>query len=336
MGLLPRWMTPLVLLGTLAASGVACSAPRPEVRPGWQLGPPLPEPFGELATTTARLEDGSKHLVVVSGIGGLGRVLDRVQLYDPAGEAWREGPPLPAPRHHAAATSLDGHVYVMGGSASLRGSPWEGTPDVWRLDADGRGWTALEPMPEPRWGHRVVALRGSLYVIGGHGPSASVLVYDPHQGWSARAPLPQPRHHLSVVGVGGEIWAIGGRADDGNLARVDVFEPAANRWREGPALPHATSGAAEGVIDGRILIFGGEDPRLLGGGVIDRHWMLDTREATPAWRPAPDPPLAVHGADGAVMEGRMMIVGGAGRHGALSIFSWTPAFQVLDEEATLP
>lgn len=41
-------------------------------------------------------------------------------------------------------------------------------------------------------------------------------------------------------------------------------------------------------------------PSFIDGGSNDRHWMFDTRDASPRWEPAPAPPLTVHGADGAI------------------------------------
>ena len=101
--------------------------------------------------------------------------------------------------------------------------------------------------------------------------------------------------------VDGLIWAIGGR-DPRSLARVDIYNPAMDTWKPGPELPAPTSGAAEGVINGVIFIYGGEEPNFIEGGINDRHWMFDTRGASPQWEPAPAPPLAVHGADGAVLH----------------------------------
>jgi hypothetical protein len=136
------------------------------------------------------------------------------------------------------------------------------------------------------------------------------------------------RDHLSVVATGDQIWAIGGRTSE-NHARVDIYEPEQDSWEQGPDLPVPTSGAAEGFVDGRIHILGGEDPSLLGG-VIDEHWMLDTGDERPRWERAPAPPLTVHGADGASFEGMIVIVGGASRQGAFSAAAWERTFQILE------
>lgn len=332
MTLIPRGLIMAAAAALLAALVVGiflATAPTPEEREGWMLGPELPEPFGELATVAVPGADGRELLVALSGIAAFGRVVDDVYVFDPATETWTQGPALPERRHHAAAAVLDGAVILSGGAASLAEHPWRGTRTVWRWRPGEAGWESMPGLLEERWGHRMVEHGGRLYVIGGYGETARTFVYRPdHEGWAEAAPIPEPRDHLSVVVVGDRIWAIGGRSPR-SMARVDIYDPGMDSWEDGPDLPQPTSGAAEGVIDGRIYIFGGEEPDLVEGGVFDRHWMLDTRADAWRWESAPRPPLAVHGADGAVFEGRMVIVGGASRHGLASLTAWTPALQIM-------
>ena len=183
-------------------------------------------------------------------------------------------------------------------------------------------------MIEPRWGHRMVAHDGRLYVVGGRGQSGRVLIYTPGKDWKTGAELPRLRDHLSVVVAGGRIWAIGGR-DPRSLTRVDIYDPSTDRWQPGPDFPDATSGAAEAVVEDVIFIFGGEEPSFLDGGIKDRHWKLDARAQAPRWEAAPAPPLPVHGTDGAMLQGTIVIAGGASRHGALSVAGWSRAFQLF-------
>lgn len=325
----------VVLLLLALAVWLLLTAPQSRDAPHWRLGPDLPLPHGELATVVGQRPGEcdappcapQTALVVLGGITGTGEVLDRVHWYLARDERWVIGPALPAARHHTAAAALDGAVYVSGGSRTLD-RPWQASASFWRLEPTANEWQVLPEMSAPRWGHRMVALDKRLYVVGGQGGGSEVLIYEPGQGWSEGAPMPVPRDHLSVVAVDGLIWAIGGRSPE-SLARVDIYDPVQDEWRDGPGLPEVTSGAAEGVIDGHILILGGEEPALRGGHIIDRHWWLDTRAEAPRWRAAPPPPLAVHGADGAVLEGQMVIAGGAARHGLLSVLGWTDKLQVL-------
>lgn len=327
----------VVLMGAMVA-WLYATAPGPGEAKGWSLGEPLPSARGELATAVAHARPcpeppcpDAERLYVVGGLSGLGRAQDEVASYDPTAGRWSAEPRLPAPRHHLAAAGLDEALYVSGGTAD-RGRPWTPESDLWRLDSGSDAWERLAPMPEPRWGHRMVVHDGRLYVVGGQGPTSRVLIYTPGDGWRTGAEMPVQRDHLSAVVADGRIWTIGGRAP-GSLVRVDLYDPEADRWEPGPDLPEPTSGAAEGVLDGVILIFGGEEPGLFRGEVFDRHWILDTGRPAPGWRPAPPPPAAVHGADGTVFQGTLVIAGGATRHGFLSVTAWTDAVQWLDAAA---
>lgn len=293
--------------------------PGPRESAGWTLLATLPTARGETAAAVA-----GDHLYVIGGLTGLGGDASaEVSVYDPADDAWKGAPAVPSPRHHAAAAGLDGTVYVSGGGPSA--SDWTPQATVWALDPDAATWRDLAPMPEGRLGHRMLAIGQTLYVIGGVGDSGRVLAYDVAGGtWMAGAEMPSPRDHLAAVVVDGEIWAIGGRSGGQNHGRVDIYDPGTDHWREGPPLPDPTSGATEGLLDGVILMSGGENPN----GVIDRHWQLDTTLGdAAAWEPLPSPPLTVHGAHGATLDGRFLIVGGALRQGAFSRFSWTGANQ---------
>jgi hypothetical protein len=173
----------------------------------------------------------------------------------------------------------------------------------------------------------MVAVDERLYVVAGIGQTGRVLIYDlVRETWMAGADMPAPRDHVAAVVVDGEIWAIGGRISGRAQSRVDVYSPATDAWRAGPPLPVPTSGAAEGVLDGFILLSGGEDP----GGferVLDQHWQLDTGAANGAWVGLNEPPLQVHGAQGAVIDGRFVIAGGSSRPGSLSRFAWSELVQ---------
>jgi hypothetical protein len=338
----------VVLALLLAAAAVVAAAtvgwllvtsPKPRPAEAWSLGPALRLPRGELAMAVGHAVPcpvppcpAAERLYVVGGLSDVFRPRRSVSVYDPNAKVWSGGPPLPSPRHHLAAAALDQTLYVSGGTdvagVQLGHQHWPPTDSFWRLTLPAGRWASVGKMIEPRWGHRMVAHDGRLYVVGGRGPSARVLIYAPERGWSFGAEMPSARDHLSVVAVDGRIWAIGGR-DPGSLPRVDIYDPKTDSWESGPELPSATSGAAEGVVDGVVFIYGGEEPSFLGGGINDRHWMLDTRRSPRRWQPAPPPPLTVHGTSGAVLQGGMVIAGGSTRHGALTLLGWSDALQLM-------
>jgi N-acetylneuraminic acid mutarotase len=322
-----------VVLLLLVATGVVLSLtnPSPRTASAWSTATPLPDARGEGSGAVVETADGPQ-LAVVGGLSGFGRTNDEVTLYDPDEDAWTTLTPLPAPRHHTAAAAIDGVLYVSGGSPSATDLT-TATTDLWALDVEAGGdWEQLEPLPQPRWGHRMVALDGRLYAVGGQ-PGPDVQIYDPGEdSWTLGAPLPEVRDHLGVVVHDGEIWVLGGRDQlDDLTARVDVYDPEGDEWREGPALPAPVSAAAVGVVDGRIHVVDGEDPATFGGGVLDAHWVLEP--GADEWSQGPASRLPVHGAADGVIDDRLYMVGGASRQGALSTISWTDEVQVLEPGA---
>lgn len=325
----------IVLVGLIAlVLALLVTNPQPEPAEGWTLLAELPFDRGEVGSTALVTEPGGgAQLVLTGGIEGIGSTSDRVSVYDPFADRWDEAPRLPAPRHHNDATAVGGDLYVSGGAAST--TDWTPMSEVWRLPAGAQVWDTLDPMPEGRYGHRMVAHDGRLYIVGGAGETTDVLVWEPDGGWSRGAPLPRDRHHLAVVVRDGEIWAIGGRDHDETvLSDVDVYDPAVDRWRDGPDLPIPVSAAAAGVIDGAIHLVGGEDPAAVRGGIIDRHLVL--RPGEDRWSEAVPPPLSVHGAGSGVLDGQLFVAGGAGRQGMLSVLSWTGTTAAYDPGGSRP
>ena len=321
-------------IGNLLTSN---SYPRPEAE-GWARLADLPHPRGEVGATIvlpgpAGTSDicpsgpCQPQFFVVGGLRGLlGRTVATVDILDAGNGKWRSGPDLPEPRHHPAAAAIDGAVYVSGGSR--RATNWKPERNFWVLRPGTDSWDRLPDMPEGRMAHAMVAANGRLYVIGGRGDTSRVLIYDRTSGWSAGAPMPNPRDHLGAVLVQGKIYAIGGRRNS-ILRDVDIYDIATDTWSHGPPLPAPTSGmAAELLGDGKIHVVGGEDPSTFGGGVIDRHYILDLASGT--WSLGPKALLPVHGAASDEVGGVLLIVGGSRRQGTFSVLAWTGLTQRFD------
>ncbi|XP_056318544.1 kelch-like protein 33 [Danio aesculapii] len=97
------------------------------------------------------------HVMLVSGhrlvvAGGLQPMWagfrDQLQCesYDPVHDSWMSFPLLPRPHLSPAAATLDGHLYVLGGSSadSARDTAW-----VHRYDPQAKCWDKLGAMPRP-------------------------------------------------------------------------------------------------------------------------------------------------------------------------------------------
>lgn len=120
--------------------------------------------------------------------------------------------------------------------------------DVASYDPKTNEWTELSPLPEPRSSFDAAVLGDTIYVIGGWKMAGDAERVWHETAWamdlSAASPewraLPKPpfqRRALAVAAHNGKIYAIGGMQSEGGITtRVDVFDPQAGAWSQGPSL----------------------------------------------------------------------------------------------------
>ena len=142
--------------------------------PGRTLAAPMPR-FGHSATLLADgrilVAGGWRH----GGASALNPPLAAAQIYDPAGDVWRNAAPLKTARaEHAAVALPDGRVLVAGGLGS---GP---LADAEVYDPERNAWTRISPMAQARYGHAATFSEGLVIVTGGFAqqPQAGVLAYD--------------------------------------------------------------------------------------------------------------------------------------------------------------
>ena len=209
--------------------------------------------------------------------GGFGTAASRTQIYDPATDTWTLGAEMPFRAGSSMSAVIGDQIYVVGGS--FGGAP---TAEAARYDPKLDRWARLSPMPLPRSRAAAGTDGKRLYVFGGDGPRADgagvgdndvvqVQIYDPaSKSWrrlsTGSAPAPAPRWgsgmgravflHGEFYLLGGYEWTEGGR-NRLTSDRVEIFDPARNRWRTGPAMPTARAGMSPAAIADRIYVAGG-------------------------------------------------------------------------------
>jgi hypothetical protein len=173
----------------------------------------------------------------------------RLKLAD--GKTWEELPGGPGLQGMNLA-AYQGKIYRIGGMEP-RNKPGEkqaifSIADCARFDPETKRWEALPPLPEPRSSHDVVVIGDKLIVVGGwnlKGPggekwaetlevldlSAKALEWK-----SARQPF--KRRALMAAADSSRMYVVGGFDDRGKIVReVAIYDPKADRWTDGPALP---------------------------------------------------------------------------------------------------
>src|SRR5256884_5428200 len=174
---------------------------------------------------------------------------------------WSEKARLPEPRGEVAAASVNGKIYVMGGSA--RGRDDQQLVEEYAPATDR--WRERAPMPRGISHAGAVGMNGKIYVVGGFtrnvhmGALDVAFEYDPGRDtWRTLAPMKSPRGSVGLAALNGKLHAIGGRGvDTVTVATHEVYDPATNKWSDLAPLPKARDHLAVIALDGRIHAIGG-------------------------------------------------------------------------------
>lgn len=168
-----------------------------------------------------------------------------------------------------------------------------------------RGWKALSDMPLglAKFGAAVVGTQ--VVAAGGYDTQRTVQLFDTLAGtWSSGSPLIRGTDNVAVLAVRGRVHAIGGEARTAN----QVYDPVAGTWVLGPPSPRIRFASAAAVLNGRLHLMGGWNYNNNASDSLDSHDIYDPKTGT--WAPAA--PLAVkrNAAAAAVLEGRIVVIGG--------------------------
>lgn len=190
-------------------------------------------------------------------------------------------------------------------------------------------WTSGPALPIRVQEIYPAVLDGVLYVAGGLSPdegegriglSDRVFALEPGAAsWRERARLPLPIHHPNLVALEREVYAIGGftAANGGGWSMssaVRVYNPRRNSWTRGQDMPAAYAETVCAAIDDRIHVVTGRRP----AGSANAEWRdhADTNAhiildaASGNWITGAPAPTARNSAAGAVLNGRLHVIGG--------------------------
>jgi N-acetylneuraminic acid mutarotase len=297
----------------------------------WEMLPPGERP-------TARHEHG---YVEVGGrfylIGGRGdEPVKPVEIFDPATRTWTTGAPPPVEMHHFQAVEHDGKVYVVG--AMTGGYPTEPPiPEVHVYDPAADRWSEGPAIPADRrrGGAGAVAHGGQIYVVAGirnghtDGHVAWLDAFDPRTGeWRRLADAPRPRDHFQVGVIDGKLYAAGGRRSSAatdqpfelTIPEVDVYDFETGQWSTLPAsanLPTPRAGSTTAVLDGRLLVLGGES-----GAQQAAHAEVEAYDPrTGRWTTLAPLTEGRHATQVVVHGGRLYVAAGSRTRGATEISS---------------
>jgi Kelch motif len=251
----------------------------------------------------------------------------RVDVYDPARDAWARVADLPRKITHANAVVAEGggarpEVWMVGGFEG--DEPGRAVASVLIYDPRRDAWRDGPPLPTPVAGGTLALVDGALHYVGGFLPDRDTAVGTQWRlvlgttTWEPRAPLPMARGHLASAVLGGKLYAIGGQIRHDTWPRdldaVDVYDPARDAWSAVASLPTPRSHceAATFVDHERIVVAGGRDntrwPLVRRAGLAD---VVVYDPARDRWTERPGLPVGIESPVARLVGGRMIVTAGA-------------------------
>ena len=258
-----------------------------------------------------------------------GRGIKPTDVYDPQTQTWTEAAATPVELHHFQAVAYDGLVLVLGAFSGPY--PYE-TPasHVFVYDPAQDRWGVGPEIPaHRRRGAAGVAVHeGKVYLVGGiaNGHVSHWVPwldeFDPAtNAWRELPDAPRARDHFQAAVTGGKLYAAGGRRSNAGetvfgatVAEVDVYDFASESWSTLPPegnLPTERAGTTTVVVDGELLVIGGESAAQAEGH--DEVEALDVQTGT--WRTFPPLETGRHGMQAVVNPQGLFVAGGSADRG---------------------
>ena len=318
------------------------------IQPGgaWVNRAPMPSTRFGLAAVSYR-----DRIYAFGGKTNGGRVLDRLEVYNPATDSWsNQVEQMPRARYGHVAIEHANRIYLFGGEDEM-GNPIRQV-DVYVPNNDA--WEQIDDLPTPRSfatvtkNHNPGSVAGGytgLVVAGGRmaggAPTTVVEEYVVDDGvWRTRTPLPTPRHSAAAVshvdpglidGTRVRGYVFGGLRGEAVSADVRAYSQVQDYIRHAAPMPEGRFMHTAEEQDGRIYLFGGRtfaETQLV--------WAFDPE--TGRYDELPELPTVQNGLASAVYDGRIYAVGGANQFGLAlpTVRRFDPAFQAWEELAVMP
>jgi len=129
------------------------------------------------------------------------------------------------------------------------------------------GWTSRPSLNIGRVGAVAATIDGLIVEVGGFDPVQGGALIAPTEArkttgsgvWHFVATVRTPRANAAAATFDGQVWVVGGYEEGVPPVNVvERFDPFANAWSRGPALPEGRAQAGAAVLDGVLYVVGGD------------------------------------------------------------------------------
>ncbi|MEW9195969.1 Kelch repeat-containing protein [Bacillus velezensis] len=220
---------------------------------------------------------------------------------------------LPESRTSAMTASVNGKIYVFGGTHN-----GVSTSTTYVYDPESNVWSNKNNMPIAVTSGSAVAVGEKIYIIGGTNAKSgntkvvylkTVLVYNTQNDtWEKEPDIPSERPSFtSVAAVGKHIYVMGGAYE--NLSKIFCYDTESKIWSQKRDLPVPIGGATAQTFNGKIYIIGGANSILMPPKTTyDSIYEYDPE--TDIWLEKNKLLTGVQYTTSALLDGKIYILGG--------------------------
>jgi len=221
----------------------------------WTTKTPMPTPRGNFGIAVVENKiyaiGGSTDDYVYTNIN---------EVYDPSTDTWETKTSMPTKRSKLSANVVNGKIYLIGGGQRTPNNKFD-INEVYDPATDT--WTTKTPIPTGIDHYASAVVDNKIYIIGGIEGVTLNQIYDPETDtWSNGAPLPTGLDQAAAGVTAGDtatqrIYVLGGKQGIDAVNLNQVYDPEADTWIAGAAMPTARYGLGVAVVDDSLYAIGG-------------------------------------------------------------------------------
>ncbi|MBT3342095.1 MAG: hypothetical protein HN712_15740 [Gemmatimonadetes bacterium] len=224
--------------------------------------------------------------------------------YDPRSGHWQIVDEMPFPRRYNGIAELEQRVWLVGGEGELQGPGRDvtvlDTVDIY--DPETATWSSGPALNQPRTDPFVMASDGRVWAAGGSGDSTNRLqsmesIGAGERAWRKEPDLPSPAREGGCCALGGVLYCA-------SLDGFFAYDIGAAAWDRSIPQPGT-------LVKGPLMTAFRGEVWMMGGAGQDQTQCYDPRIR--AWREGPRLPTQQSWGAAAVLDGQLIITGGAHR-----------------------